>query len=244
MSSVLRAFFTAIAFCTIIPIPGFLQEKNRSLFMLYLPIAGLSIGTLVSLVAYASLLFAGPFVGAFLSLLFYCVLTGCLHLDGLADCADGFYGKKPRERVLEIMKDSRIGVMGGVAIGMALLGRFAVFSTLKVDSLINALPFCCMLSRSLPLVFPLVADYARQEGILACTPLPARLALFIAAFICAGTVCAFFPLPGAIALASGIGFIFYCRHKISGYTGDCMGAVIEISEIVFLIMFLIVERHG
>jgi len=170
MSSVLRAFFTAIAFCTIIPIPGFLQEKNRSLFMLYLPIAGLSIGTLVSLVAYASLLFAGPFVGAFLSLLFYCVLTGCLHLDGLADCADGFYGKKPRERVLEIMKDSRIGVMGGVAIGMALLGRFAVFSTLKVDSLINALPFCCMLSRSLPLVFPLVADYARQEGILACTP--------------------------------------------------------------------------
>ena len=76
------------------------------------------------------------------------LLTGAIHLDGLADCADAFYGGRDKEAVLRILKDPRIGTMGGAALGLSLLLRAAAFASIPSGVLILALPVVSMFSRS------------------------------------------------------------------------------------------------
>jgi adenosylcobinamide-GDP ribazoletransferase len=238
----IRAFFSALAFLTVIPIPQALKSrKGNGMFAGY-PLAGLLIGALLSLLWFAAgLLFPGALT-AILLIGFCLFLTGAIHLDGLADCADAFYGRRDREATLRILKDPRIGTMGGAAIGLSLLARFAALTSLPAHLVLLALPIVTLFSRSVVLAAMRALPYVRSTaGILpprSSLP-PAAFALSLVALLLSF---ALLPVPTLAALAVLALFWRLSWKRIGGCTGDVLGATIEIAEIVFLLALVAVSR--
>jgi adenosylcobinamide-GDP ribazoletransferase len=108
-------FLAALQFITILPAGKTPRYKPREMIA-YFPLTGLFIGLLLALFDALVSLAWSPAAAAVLDIILLAVLTGALHLDGLGDTADGLLGHRPREKALEIMKDSRIGAMGLVAV--------------------------------------------------------------------------------------------------------------------------------
>jgi adenosylcobinamide-GDP ribazoletransferase len=238
----IRSILSALAFLTRIPIPERLKSRKENGMFVGYPAAGLLIGAIFSLVWFASGLVAPAVVSAVVVIAVSLFLTGAIHLDGLADCADAFYGKRDVEWVLRVLHDPRIGTMGGVAIGISLLARYAAFTSLPSVVLIAAFPVLTMFSRSTVLIGLRMLPYVRSvDGIL--TPqatigaFPLALALLVMAISAA-----LLPLPTILALVSVIVFWIVSWRKIGGSTGDVLGATIEISEIVFLLTMVAAER--
>jgi adenosylcobinamide-GDP ribazoletransferase len=172
------------------------------------------------------------------------LLTGAIHLDGLADCADAFYGRRDREKVLSILKDPRIGTMGGAAIGLSLLARAASFYSLPAAILIAALPILSMFSRSTVLAALRVLPYVRaRSGIISAGSAARPVPLLPAAF---GIVVAavLLPIPVGASLIACALFWRLSWRKIGGCTGDVLGATIEIGEIVFLLALTAQVKAG
>jgi len=115
----MRGFAAAIRFITIIPLGRSGIYDPRGMIP-YFPAVGLMVGLLLALVDMAALALWSPAVASVIDVFFLVLITGAFHLDGLGDSADGLLGHRPVEKVLTIMKDSRIGVMGLVAIVSAL----------------------------------------------------------------------------------------------------------------------------
>ena len=232
----MKNFFTAITFCTRIPVPARLQKQGVG-FLYFLPFVGALIGLICGLLGAFLLEKVEVSIASVLLLIFYYGLTGCLHLDGLADCADAFYGNRSRERILEIMKDPRIGTMGTAAIALSILLKYVVFQ--ELDGLLKAMAVAFGLSRVMPLFFAGLLDYARREGgVLSGVRLSSKPALITGLMLAAG-FCAVMPVPCLAGLSIGLLFLLFCRMKINGYTGDCMGAAIEIVENTVLLTLVI-----
>jgi adenosylcobinamide-GDP ribazoletransferase len=111
----MRNLISAIQFLTILPLgkPGIFDPKKMIRFF---PIVGILLGFLLAVFDQTVIRLWPRPVAALLDVIFLVAATGAFHLDGLADTADGLYGQRPREKALEIMKDSRIGVMGLIAV--------------------------------------------------------------------------------------------------------------------------------
>ncbi len=234
----IRAFFSAIAFLTVIPVPAGLKSDRENAMLGGYPAAGFVIGCLLSVLYFlAGLVFSDQLaaivlVGGSLG------LTGAIHLDGLADCADAFYGRRDRESTLRILKDPRIGTMGGAAIGLSLLTRYAAIASLSTPVVLLALPILYAFSRTLVLAALRFLPYARPTGGI-MSPGPAQptrhpAGLLILAGAVALVVVILLPLPAVISLAALAGFWRLSWKRIGGCTGDVLGASIEIAEIVFL----------
>jgi len=174
------------------------------------------------------------------------LLTGGLHCDGLMDTMDGVFSGRSRERMLEIMKDSRVGANGVMAFGLFLLVKWSL--------LVDVLPvFSCwilfvmpVLGRFAMVIAITVFPYARPEGIgKAFAEFAGRRTLIIAgmfALICLLPL----GLPAVINWAvTGVFAIVFCRgisKTLGGLTGDVYGAVTEITELVVLAMFLLERK--
>jgi len=241
-----RLFFTALQFFTRLPIPrwvGFdpswLNQASR-----YFPLVGVVVA-LITAVAYAlasSVLPAA--VAAVLSTAVGIYVTGAFHEDGFADMCDGFGGGMTAERVLEIMKDSRIGAYGAIGIVCMLGLKLTALAGLRHWPAIGALLIAHPLSRLMATALIWRLDYARAEG--KAKPLAQKMSgpEFL---IAAGTAC----IPAAVvlvlgwlkwqALAAGlvaaiVAAIWLARkfvRRIGGYTGDCLGAVQQVCEVMF-----------
>jgi adenosylcobinamide-GDP ribazoletransferase len=237
-------FFSALAFLTVIPIPDSLKSRRENGMFDGYPAAGLIIGVLLSLAAAGSAWLFPPVVAAVLVVGISALLTGAIHLDGLADCADAFYGRRDRETVLRILKDPRVGTMGGAAIGLSLLLRTAAFLSLPTGTLVFALPIVAMFSRSAVLAALRVLPYVRSSsGIISGRTAagPGQVVLASAALlVCAGLL----PMPTVAALIACIIFWRISWKKIGGCTGDVLGATIEIGEIVFLLALTAQTKAG
>jgi adenosylcobinamide-GDP ribazoletransferase len=120
-------FIAALQFITILPAGKTPRYKPREMIA-YFPLTGLLIGMLLALFDALANLAWSPATAAVLDIILLAVLTGALHLDGLGDTADGLLGHRPREKALEIMKDSRIGAMGLVAVVGCLAMKWAGIS--------------------------------------------------------------------------------------------------------------------
>lgn len=231
----IRGLFSAIAFLTRIPVPVALQSRRGNGMFRGYPLAGLLIGAFLSaLYAGAHWLFPVP-VAVVVLILGTVLLTGGLHLDGLADCADGFYGRKDAETTLRILKDPRIGTMGGVAIGLDLIARFAILTTLPFRELLIGLPLATMLSRTAAVAGLQVLPYVRSEGGIlrgTSTRSTGLAALALVVFLAVGVV---LPIPVAVAVIALAVFWRVSWKRIRGCTGDVLGASIEIAEIAVLL---------
>ena len=160
----MRGFFSALAFLTSIPIPEALKSRRENGMLPWFPAAGLLIGGLLSLLWWAASFVLPAAAAAVLLIAAWFLLTGAIHLDGLADCADAFYGRRDREKVHAILKDPRIGTMGGLAIGVDLLARFASLTSAPWAALLAGIPAAAVLSRAACLLAMRVLPYASGES--------------------------------------------------------------------------------
>ena len=163
MKNTAPSFFLMLGFFTRLPVPksGFTEDRLQKSMPL-IPLVGLVIGAVLVLISVVLTWVGAPVLisGAVLTGC-YIFLTGGLHFDGLADTCDGVFSGRSREKSLEIMRDSRIGVFGTLGIFMAGLLYFAVFTEAPAASALMVFPVC---GRACCLISSSMAPYAREEG--------------------------------------------------------------------------------
>ena len=237
------AFLTATAFFTRLPVgPHTTGAWRLSDAAWAFPLVGAGIGGLAA-VAFllAQLLGFGDGTAAVLAVLAGIAITGALHEDGLADTADGFCGGADREAVLTIMRDSRHGTFGVLAIALSVLLRIGALAGIGDAIHVGlALVAAHAVSRG-ALALPMhIMTPARPDGLGAAAGSPEPRGLIGAAAIgILIAVMALGPIRGAIAVClTGImvlSMVALARRRIGGYTGDVLGAFQQIGEIVMLL---------
>lgn len=249
----LEAFFAALRFFTRIPVPGWVGHSDAGLnhAARYFPAVGLLLGGLAAAVCAAGSRFWPLPVAVLLSMAATLYATGAFHEDGLSDMTDGLGGGWEKLRILEIMKDSRVGSYGVVALVMALLGKFVLLGALGERNLLlllAALPAGHAWSRFCSTLLLRHMDYVREDQLSKAKPLATRLSrsglLVAGLFALAGLagIALIDPatLPAALLLA-GLATVWLGRllHRwLGGYTGDCLGAVQQVSELAFYLGLL------
>ncbi len=241
----LQRFLTALRFMTVIPV-GWKAEEDSEHFQschLFFPIIGVLIGAFGWLLTQASLLFFPQQVVVVIALLYLAFISGCLHLDGLSDSADGLLCARPREKALEIMKDSRVGAMGVVVVFFVLLAKYAALCSVDVESLALVIFFMPVIGRVAILIIMATQKYARQEGGLgrhfyAENSSGAALTSSIIVCLLLGLLSPYH-LPFIIVFLVMSLFFFnkWCQTRLGGATGDTLGAICEIGEAVTAISF-------
>lgn len=243
----IRPFLIALQFLTRIPVrlratPNEI-EVGRSL--LFYPVVGVLIGGL--LVAADAVLSNIPMLPrAALVLAAWVLITGALHLDGLADSADAWIGGHgDRERTLAIMKDPCSGPVGVTALVLVLLLKFAALASLPDPARAPALLLAAIGARTLvPLLF-LTTPYARPSGLGAtlAAHVPRRAAAIIVAITAVALITAF-GMAAVWALISALATFAVLRRlmhqRLGGATGDTAGALVELAECTVLIALTII----
>lgn len=236
----IKGFILSLQFFTRIPIniPIDFNSKNIRYSISFLPIVGALIGALGGLVYYIiqpyNILIAG-----IISLLSTIILTGGLHIDGLSDTFDGFLSNKNKDKILEIMQDSRIGAFGVLSIVLLILFKFILIIS------IQNLPIAMILSfANSRIVVSRVISYkkiAKPEGLGNLFHNSNPKMLIIVSMIIYIVILFLIDIRYIIPLI--ITFIFgeYISHvsykKIDGLTGDVYGAIIEMGDIISLLGF-------
>ena len=213
--------------------------------MAWFPVVGAAVGCAIGNVWRWSWGRLAPFPAAVVAVTADCVVTGGLHLDGLADTADGLFAHAPARARLDIMAEPQIGTFAALALGLALLGRTAALSALRPSPTLLTALYCA--SRSVMVIASRALPYARTEG-LASAFLPTGTAELDRAFQAAalGAAAALVLAratagrSGAAAVLAGwagaAGVFGLARRGLGGFTGDVLGAAGAVSETVALLV--------
>ncbi len=243
----LSPLIAALRFLTILPIPGGLghEESDLSRSVVFFPVVGLAIGATAWLAGHLFLLLFSPLVAAVLLTLVLLAASGGLHMDGLADTADGFFSSRPRERILEIMRDSRVGAMGVIAMVLVILLKSAALASCDRQGFLAAALLMPLAGRVAIVLSMAILPYARPRGGLATLfyGRPVGLVGIWSLLLLTG---ASWYAAGLAGVAAGISvlflvllFAFFCRARINGATGDTLGAVCELAETVVALVLSI-----
>lgn len=240
--SVLTKLLTTLAYVTTLPTgtqdyPG----QNMHGLARYLPAAGLIIGTLAGLAGWLLYKIHSEHLFAACLLVFILVLiTGALHLDGLMDAADGICSHRDRNRMLEIMKDSRTGNFGALAGILIILLKITALNALPFHVIPYMLPVICSWSRWCELIAISCCPYLREEGLgklwhqTSRTPddflLGGLLPLAASLVLIVHTGNLLLVILPATVIASGFLAILFFQEYLGGQTGDTYGAVVELAE--------------
>ncbi len=244
------ALVAAFRFLTIFPLPGRIGTDSQDLARatLFFPVAGLILGMLAFVTAWLFLRFLPTPVASVLLVLVLLCFSGGLHADGLADTADGFFSARPRKKILEILRDSRIGAMGVLALIMVLAIKIESLAVLDQQAFLHAVLLMPLLGRAAIVLTMAMLPYARSEGGLATLfyGRPVRRAALFALALVFFCCLALLDLEGlALVMAwlalTGL-FARLCKKKIGGATGDTLGAVCELSEA--LVPFILCLHAG
>lgn len=244
-----RAFLIAVQFLTTVPLsrlrPPSEEEVGQSI--LFYPVVGLIIGACLAAVAWLAHP-AGPDVQAVLVLGTWVLLTGALHLDGLADSADAWVGGLGnRERTLAIMKDPCSGPVGVVTLVLVLLMKFAATKGVLTEHAFVPLVVTPIIGRTaIPILF-LTTPYVRHGGLGSslASNLPKQRAytmVYITVLACCVVALKIVWLF-AVAAALFIGLRAWMIRGIAGATGDLAGALVELTEAVVLVAAAFIYPH-
>lgn len=230
----------ALRFLTIIPQPWLppMSERGMTAAIPLFPAAGLLIGALLLPVGWLGELFWGELVRAVLVVVAWGIVTGGLHLDGLSDTFDAVMSWRPRERKLEIMKDSRIGAMGALALAAVLLLKVAFLASAGADWW-QAVLIAPVLGRWADCYGIYFFPAAREGGLGRDFNSQVQRRDFVAATLFSGGVCVLIAgwmglLAGLLVLAAAYLLARWWTHDLGGLTGDTYGALNEIGEVVAL----------
>jgi len=240
----MRHFISAIQFITIIPV-GRADTFDPPKMIPFFPLVGLALGLVTALFdQLAAALWTRPVV-SLLDVLLLAVLTGAFHLDGLGDAADGLLGQRPKEKILEIMKDSRLGTMGLVAIVFGLALKWAGIAGLDANRTL-LLVIVPAYARAGMLFGMRFLEYGRPNGGTGVDFFKTRLEWSAFWGLAAPVVLSAF--LGWTALVINLSFaaltavlIRYYRRRVGCVTGDMLGAMAEILESG---LFLLVAMGG
>lgn len=248
----LASLLAGLRFLTIIPIT-WKSENDTQFFqasVLWFPLIGAIIGFIaVIFVALSACVLPGNVVAVFAMAMFACI-TGCLHLDGVADSGDGLLSGRPRETALEIMRDSRTGAMGVIAIVFLLLGKYATLSTCTPLTLLYSVFLMPIAGRTAIVLTMAFLPYARTGqglGQLFYT-IESRTVATIGLFFCI-TISLLFSVKIALAIFVAIVvtvglFSLWCHKKLGGATGDTLGAVCELTELAVAVSIAAVTSQA
>lgn len=264
----MKGLILLFKFMTRLPIPVNPEFDSKELgkSMKFFPVVGIAIGLILYFVYWigakyivSSYLLAGIIVTVEV------ILTGALHLDGLADTFDGIFSYRSKQKMLEIMKDSRLGTNGGVALilyfllkifilagifdmGLGFLGNIAGVKS-AAGAVVLTAP---VLARINPVLNCTVSPYARSSGsakdFVENTDktgllIASAVALIFTAVAGCGILKVLNPIHlvdiTAVMMVLGLYFAKLMEKKIGGITGDTLGAVLELSEIIVLLGFYI-----
>jgi adenosylcobinamide-GDP ribazoletransferase len=232
----------AVRYFTRLPVPAWVGHSAETLSQSarWLPAVGLIVGGIGSLIYLAAAAIWPHPVAVLLSMAATLLATGAFHEDGLSDTADGLGGGWERARILAIMKDSRVGSYGVVALVLALLGKFTLLTALDPALLPLALLAGHAFSRYCATLLLAGMDYVREDDSAKARPLAGRMSLQSLLFAAVFGIGALFLLPAlpalVAALLAGIATGWLAakfRRWLGGYTGDCLGAVQQVSELAF-----------
>lgn len=242
MKRPLFAMLAAWVFLTRIPLPAtHLGERDFEAAPGFYPLIGVLIGVIGAAAFALGWAIGGALIAAIFGTAATVLATGAFHEDGLADLFDGLGATTPA-RMMEIMRDSRLGTFGAAALFIVLLLKIAALAQLPFMVALVALPLAHGASRLSAVIVIATSRYARAEGIakpvakgIGAAPLVVAMLTGIAA-VAVGTITLG---PGA-ALCSVAGLAIghatarlLFERKLGGYTGDCLGAVQQISEVGF-----------
>jgi adenosylcobinamide-GDP ribazoletransferase len=238
MMGVIHDLALAVQFMTRVPVRSWRLDPERlSRAAAWFPVVGLLVGSVAAL-AYMLLVahLARP-LAALIAVLVMVIITGGLHEDGLADCADAFGGGWTREDKLRILKDSRIGSFGAIALFLSLAGRVLLLATMPAGTVVGYMISAQVLTRCTPLPLSVLLKPAREQegqGRRVAGTIPWLTVAFGTAVAIALTAVilrasAWQPIL-AVAIVTAASGLYYER-RLGGITGDCMGATIQLSEI-------------
>ena len=242
----LTYLFSGLSFYTRVPCPAWVKysPQNLNKSRKYLPLIGLLIGAFAAVVFYLSNWLLPASISIALSMIATVYLTGAFHEDGLADCADGFGGGWDKAQILSIMKDSRIGAYGTISLLLILGLKFMLLWELQLVSaelMMLALVMGHSLSRLMASLIMQFYDYVSEhdtsksktvtsanlnliEMLWSLVPI-AMLLIYMAAF-------QFFSAILPLLLLTWFMARTY-KGRIGGYTGDCLGATQQLTEVLF-----------
>ena len=246
---IFRLFFASLQFMSRIPVPQRLSSgidiDHYVRGIVTFPWIGLVLGALSGLVFVSLQSWLGLPLASLGAVLALALLTGGLHLDGLADTCDGIFSARSKERMLDIMRDSRLGTHGGLALVFVIVAKVLVISELALrgTSMIAALAAASVAGRSLVVLLMYRYTYAREQGmgnlyIGKVTGWQTSWTLLGGAVLCAlllGTR-AMVPLLISAIFVALLGMAL--RRTLGGQTGDTLGAAIELGELFFLLCLL------
>lgn len=233
---------TALSFLTLFRLPftssATLAPQELAESFSFFPLVGLALGFCYAAPAYALSGFMPALLLSVVVTALTAVLTRALHLDGLADLADGVGGGYSPERRLEIMKDSRTGAFGALAIALAVAFKVAALDALILRNAFSALLLVPVFSRFAMVLAAYRSPYARKEGGLGKPFLEhmVRRHVLTAFLFTAAPSLLIQPVFGLLALVLASGSVLalrlLCRRWLGGITGDALGAINEIVEVL------------
>jgi adenosylcobinamide-GDP ribazoletransferase len=247
---IIRPLLAAIQFLTVIPFPKSFTggEKELEKCMPFFPVVGLLIGIIIAAFDHVMGFMLPLLPASVMTAIAMTAISGGLHMDGLADTADGFFSARPRERILEIMRDSRTGVMGVLAVVFVIVLKVSILISLPPPFRPGIIVLMPLAGRCSFVVMMTVLPYARREGGLATAFGVGKSwvnVLWTSAFLLAAGWLAgsWMGLAASIsALLMAALFSVYCFRKIGGYTGDTLGAGCELTEIIPAIVAVVLMR--
>lgn len=235
----LDPFLIALQFLTRLPVRPRWSDEATGRSLLYYPLVGLLIGLALALLA-IPLAGLAPGLGAALLLTVWVLISGGLHLDGLADSADAWLGGQgDRERTLEIMKDPACGPAGVLALVLVLLVKWQALALLLVEGAALPLVLAAVLARAALLALFYTTDYVRPGGLGSALAryLPRSMAAKVLAVVVVIALLA--GLDGVAALTAAAiiagGARWLMQRRLGGTTGDTAGALLELVEAAVLV---------
>lgn len=247
----MNTFLLMVQLFTKIPINKEIEfdKENFRKGVLYFPLVGLIVGLLTAFMAYVLNYIFSREITVMLSIFFSIALTGALHWDGLADTMDGVLSARKREQMLIIMKDSRIGTHGVLSLVIFVILKFLFLIELNDELLLPVIFVLPVVGKTAIALMLWGSQYARKEGLgdlfigksRPRDSIGAGVISLVIIYLVLG-------VKGILALIFVILISLFIRRKLNrilgGMTGDTLGAINEISELLFIPLLILMEKVG
>jgi len=251
MKQEIRIFFTAMMFYTRFPCPSWVDHAEEYLnkSSRYFPLIGIIVGSISAFSFYAFQFILPVEIALLLSMVTSILSTGAFHEDGFADVCDGFGGGWTKEKILMIMKDSRVGTYGLAGLCLLLLLKWTSLKAMPVNLTIISLISAHAISRFTAASLIFTDEYSREDETSKVKPLAKKMSLkelLMAAFFGLAPLLLFQNAAILLAIIPLICMRYYLsgyfKKWIDGYTGDCLGTVQQVSEVLFYLSVLVILR--
>jgi len=245
--------FSAIAFFSRLPVPPNIEFKfaGNGDAVVLLPVVGLVLSLIGSFLYSVMILYLPEILAIIFTLSLMILISGAIHEDGLADFFDGFGGGWEKKQILSIMTDSSIGTYGVLALLISFLSKIVIFNLLDSSLFIVTLILTSVISRGFAVSLMFDMDYVKKNEKSKAKGMTKKMSnaelIFILVF---SLICSTIFNNYYILLIFPLLFLFriYFKKKlmkkIGGYTGDCLGAFQQLSELVILIAVLIINHNS